>query len=268
MRSRFLVSFLAYLPCLLVCLAVVLGVSEAVLYALGPIVNRAYFGIEMAQAVSRTRILVVSGFAVAGLGAGLIVRAESPGYGIFAAALLTTPLAVVLRFVTPRQEPSRPNGVKMRLSAHVALVRSNSTFRGALVIAAVTALFIAPVTTMIIPIADSLHQISVVTGAGALIASQAIGSLAAPKLIQLWTVPPRGSNLRAATIGTLVVGVTLILFAIANFALSGSVELLVWVLVSFAFGAGLGVCSSSGIGAVVDSVSPSQSVEAVGPAAS
>lgn len=249
---------------IVVCLAVVLGVMEAFFYVLGPIVNRAYFGIEMAQAYSRSRVLVVLGFAAAGLFAGVVIRPESPGYGIFAAALLTSPLAIVLWFAQPRQEPTRSEGVGMPLSAQIMLVRTNARLRGTLIIAVAAALFVYPVATLIIPITDSLHEVAAITGAGVLLASQALGALATPKLIQWWTKPPNGSNLQAAITGTFVVGVALILFAVANIALTSSVELAVWSVIGFVFGAGVGVCSSSGIGAAVDSVNESQSVIAVG----
>ncbi len=251
------------LPIVIV-LAVTLGVWEAFFYSLGPIVARSYFGIEMAQAYSRTRILVVLGFALAGFSAGWVIHAESPGYGIAAAVVLTTPLAIVLWCAKPAQEPTREDGIGMSPSAQLALVRTNERLRNALIVAVAAALFIYPMATLIIPITNSLHEVSVITGAGALLASQALGSLAAPGLIRRWTTPPQGSNLQAAIKGTFMVGGALILFALANLALSSTVELAVWGIVGLVFGAGLGVASSAGVGAVTDSVSAGQAVEAVG----
>ena len=108
------------------------------------------------------------------------------------------------------------------------------TLRRTTAVGCVTMLFIAPLTSLVVPVAQDLRQQPLVAGAGLLMAAFAAGQFLSPRLVRLLS---RGrDDLHGAIAADLGAGVVLVLLGAVSLVVSRRAELLAWLVVGVAFG--------------------------------
>jgi hypothetical protein len=114
-------------------------------------------------------------------------------------------------------------------------VRDNRALRRAAILGCGVALFAAPMSSLIVPIADALRQSPLIPGAGLLMAAMAVGELFAPVVVS--KLQPNRTSLRAAALAAVLCACFLAAYGVASLVFSKQPELIVWVIVGVGFGA-------------------------------
>ncbi len=223
------------LPVLL-CFAPLFGFTAGISGVLAPIFSKAYIaGKDMAGAYARMSVISGIAWAIGSAVGGFILNESHPGFGIVTKAFFGVPFFILLLKVRPAAEPATPKASKRAFAEMRDRLRSNAQLRRATVLRCGTALFAAPLASLIVPIVDALRQTPLLPGAGIVVAAMAFGQLGSPWLVGRLSRNGR-PQIAAASIAALGSAAVLVLYGVASALISKRPELLAWCLIGLAFG--------------------------------
>lgn len=232
--------------------------------ALGPItpsVNRAYLAPGQGMAKSVARAKVWSGLGAmfgAGLG-GLLLSIGVFAWGLILNAALSVPLVLVTLLSAPRveiPEPRASNGIWHELRTSV---RSNRRLRLVIFQGCLTMLLIAPMTSLVVPIARSLRHEPLVAGSGLLLAAISAGALMTVQVTG--RLSRHRTDLEAAVLSGAVAALVLVVLAVSGLMTAARPELAVWAIAGVGFGMFRYSARALTVGATADAVPPGQQTQ-------
>lgn len=235
--------------------APVFGATSGVSTVLLPSMSRAYLtSDDTAHAYARVSVATGSAWFVAGIAGGVLLSHVPFAWGLVLKAPLTVGLIVTVTRVRPRNEPGVPwvPGRPWRDAAQA--LRESRVLGLTAAVGAVAMVFLAPITSLVVPIAEDLRQSPEVAGAGLLMAAFAVGEIATPRVVRRLT--RRRAVLPAAAEATALAGVSLVVLGIVSLVLRQEIELVAWLVVGVAFGALRFAARSLAAGAAADSGRP------------
>ncbi len=225
-----------------------------------PLISSAFLtGKGLAVAHSYQGLIGGVAFMVGALGGGVLVDRSGPGWAMVVNGVLSVPIAVVCWFGRPAREP-RPARVDQSGLADIRrLLADRPALRRALALAAGAVACLGPMSSMAVPVTSALRPVGGAvaqggaTAAGLFMAAMAAGRIGSPRLVD--SVGDRLGTMAAALAVDAAAGLVLVLFAVVSWILTGSPELVAWVVVGAVFGltrfAGRSLCVGA-IGEAVD----------------
>jgi MFS family permease len=224
------------MPVLLVA-APVFGITGGLSTVLRPILATSYLSGSGGTAEAFARLSVVSGigWAVGSLGGGVLLSSVALGWGLVLNGLTIIPLVATVARTTPATEPSTPRATDRPWRTAWSALAGSRTLRWTAVLGASSLLFLAPITSLVVPIAQDLRQSPLVAGAGLLMAAFSIGEFLSP--ITVRRLRTGRHDLPAGAIAGAIAGATLLVLGVVSAVLVDRLELLVWLVVGVAFGA-------------------------------
>lgn len=231
-----LVLGLETMPVLL-CAAPVFGITGGLSTVLRPILATSYLSDSAGTAEAFARLSVVSGigWAIGSLGGGFLLSNIALGWGLVLNGLSILPLVATVGRAAPAVEPSTPRASDRPWRTAWSALAGGPTLRWTALLGASSLVFLAPITSLVVPIAQDLRQSPLVAGAGLLMAAFSIGELLSP--IAVRRLRPGRQDLPAGAIAGVIAGVMLLLLGGVSAVLVDRLELLVWLVVGVAFGA-------------------------------
>lgn len=232
------VGLLMGLPTMAVLLAAapIFGATGGIAVVLLPLVSRAYLASADGTSTAVARVSVVSGVAWAAGSAlgGALLTVVPLGWGLVLDGLMSLPLVALVRFrrppvepVTPRQTPRPWHEVRERLTR-------NARVRQAALVGVACLFFLAPVSSLVVPIAQQLHE-GAITGAAVLMVAFALGEFASPQVVE--RMFRRRSDLPGSSLALAMAGLILVALAAVSLVFAGRGELVAWLVVGVLFGA-------------------------------
>ena len=224
------------MPVLLVA-APVFGITGGLSTVLRPILATSYLSGSGGTAEAFARLSVVSGigWAVGSLGGGVLLSSVALGWGLVLNGLTIIPLVATVARTTPATEPSTPRATYRPWRTAWSALAGSRTLRWTAVLGASSLLFLAPITSLVVPIAQDLRQSPLVAGAGLLMAAFSIGEFLSPVTVR--RLRTGRHDLPAGAIAGAIAGATLLVLGVVSAVLVDRLELLVWLVVGVAFGA-------------------------------
>ena len=237
----------------------VLGVVMAATTVIKPFYSRVFLG-GAGMSVSYAKQSLVSGVAwVAGaLIGGVLIAGFGAGWPIILNAALFLPLAFTIARTTAADEPEMSARDDRGHRSAFAHLRGNPGIREAMLVAALAVLLVGPMTSMVVPLVDSLPDFPA-AGAGLLMAAIGLGRIATPTFVS--RLGRRWTSIDAALIVNGLSGVVLIVLAAVSTVIAGGPEVAIWCLLGAGFGAGRFSGRAFSMGAAVDSGDDEQRVE-------
>ncbi len=216
-------------------MAPVLGALTALAAVLAPIVYKAYLSsADVASAVATMSVVKGGAFALGALAGGLLLVVGAEAWGLIVVGLTKIPLILLLHRCAPTSalaEPRDPGNpwrdIRHGLATSVQLRRGTFLACGA-------ALFLSPVTILVVPITQSLRQEPLYQGAGLLMTAFAVGQILSPRVARRLR---RGrALLRASMFASLSSGIFLFALGATSVLISFRIELLAWIVLAIGFG--------------------------------
>ncbi|MFZ4517682.1 MAG: MFS transporter [Microthrixaceae bacterium] len=220
----------------LVIAAPFLGLPMGATGVVTPLLTKAYLDTgNMSAAYARVSVYSGVAWGVGALGGGYLLGVVPLGWGLVLNGALTVPLVwFTERHPPPAElaEPPRP-GRPWR-DIRTSLAESRTLRLVALLGCAVT-VFVAPLSSLIVPITQDLRHQPLLVGAGLLLAAMAAGEFMSPRVVG---VVVRGrSELTASALAAVGAGLSLVVFSVTALLLTDRTELGTWALIGIAFGA-------------------------------
>jgi len=212
------------------------GATSGVSAVLRPLLSKAYFASEN-TAHSYAIVSVASGvaWAAGGLAGGALLSHVEFGWGLVINAVLSAGLIYTAARIAPATEPGPPRVPGRPWHDAWKALSDNRALRWSAALGAMSMVLLAPATSLVVPIAESLRQKPQVAGAGYLMASFALGELATPWIVKVFS--RRSANLAAGAFSAGIAGLTLVTLGVASLVFSRRVELAVWLVIGVTFGA-------------------------------
>lgn len=236
------------------------GAFGGVAAVLIPGLTRAYLqGMSLARAYSVRAVASGFGAALGALTGATVIWATAPGWGLVGNAVLSTPLGLLVLLRPPADgfPPVKRAGGAWR-KPWQELSRSRP-LRHLAVLAAAVAIFVVPMMSMIVPIAQALRQSPLIPGAGIVLAGVALGRLGTPAIVDRLQ---RGhDDFTSSLIAITATGTLMLALAVSSIALTGRVELVVWAAVALALGATRFASRSLTLGAADGLLGPGRGLE-------
>lgn len=238
----------------MVLLAIAVGAPGALCSVYQPIiVRRVVSGDSLAVAHAYQGIAGSIGWMLGSIAGGLIADLGTMSAVFLLGGLLHLPVVIVgLR--TARGEAPEPRDPAASdepvLKTTLAELRRTPALRKVGLLVAGMTIFIAPMTSMAVPIASELRPPApqlIVTGAGLLMAAFSLGRLLAPIVVR--RLGTHYEPVTASALAGLGAGLFLVLFALASAARGGTRELTDWCVLGLAFGILLYGAKSLSVGA-------------------
>ena len=222
------------MPVLLVA-APLFGVTGGVSVVLRPVLAKSYLA-SGGTADAFARVSVVSGasWMVGALGGGLLLSNVALGWGLVLNGVLTSVLVLTVRRVTPAVDPAEPRRADHPWRDMRDALGVSRTLRWTTALGCTITLFISPMTSLVVPIAQDLRQKPLLAGAGLLMSAFAAGEFLSPRLVRL--LSRQREDLPAATVATTGAGLMLLLLGAVSLVVSDQPELLAWLVVGVLFG--------------------------------
>lgn len=216
--------------------AVPLGLVAGLSAVLRPIMAKSYLGAgNTAQAFAWMSVSTGMAWAAGALLGGWLLSAVALEWGLIIAGALSVALARTAHQVAPVVEPARPAVVARPWHEARWALQGSAVLRWSAALGAVAMLFLAPTTSLVVPIAQALGHTPNVTSAGYLMAAFSIGELCSPPVVR--RMRSRRPDVPAACRATVLAGATLVVLAGASALLARRIELAAWVVIGIAFGA-------------------------------
>ncbi len=212
------------------------GAFGGVAAVLTPGVTHAYLGgTSLARAYSVRAVASGFGAVVGALTAATVISATQPGWGLIGNAVLSVPLGLLVLCRPPADGfPAVKQDGRGWRAPWLDLARSRPLRRIAGLSAAV-AICVAPMISMIVPIAQSLRQSPLIPGAGIVLAGVALGRLATPTIVT--RLRSGRDDLAASLLAITATGSFMLALALSSMMLTGRVELVVWAVIAMGIGA-------------------------------
>jgi len=199
------------------------GALTGVAAVLVPGVTRTYLrSTSLARAYSIRAVASGFGAAIGALTGAMVIYATAPGWGLIGNAVLSTPLGLLVLFRPPQADfpPVRRSGGSWR--APWRDLAHSRPLRRVAVLAAAVAIFVIPMISMIVPIAQALRQSPLIPGAGIVLAGVALGRLGTPAIVNRLQ---RGrDDLTASLVAITGTGVLILAIAVSSLMLTARVE--------------------------------------------
>ncbi|MFN8124976.1 MAG: MFS transporter [Candidatus Nanopelagicales bacterium] len=194
----------------LICVTPFLGLFGGIGHVAAPMVSRAYYGEGMAQAQARSSTATGLAWVIGAIGGAWIIDRIGPGSAYFADAVLTLPLIAVLVMLAPNAPFGKVASIKRPWHDMFRQLRSNPRLRRAAGLGLATAVFVAPLVSMVVPLTRSMdHYLAL--HAGIVIAFISLGEIFAPLVVR--RIGRRWGALRSASAAYLGAGVLLMAIA-------------------------------------------------------
>lgn len=223
-----------------------------------PLVTRAYVDSpNMSAAYARVSVYSGVAWGLGALGGGYLLSAVPLGWGLLLNGALTLPLVVSTRRTEPPTalaEPPRSD--RPWRDIRTSLAESRDLRLAALLGCAVT-VFVAPLSSLIVPITQDLRHEPLLVGAGLLLAAMAAGEFLSPRVVAL--VVRGRSELAASADAAFGAGITLLAFSLSALVLTDAAELVAWVVIGVGFGATRYASRALTVGAATESRGPAHS---------
>jgi len=221
----------------LLCAAPVFGITGGLSTVLRPILTTSYLGASGGTATAFARLSVASGvgWAIGSLGGGVLLSSIALGWGLVINGLSIVPLVATVRSSAPAAEPSTPRASDRPWRTAWSALAGSSTLRWTAALGASSLVFLAPITSLVVPIAQDLRQNPLVAGAGLLMAAFSIGEFLSP--IAVRRLGPGREDLRAGAVAGAIAGAALLVIGLVSAVLVDRLELLVWLVIGVGFGA-------------------------------
>lgn len=238
------------------------GTFGGVAVVLTPGLTHAYLGgTSLAHAYSVRSVATGFGAAVGALSAAAVISATEPGWGLIGNAVLSVPLGLLVL--------CRPPGagfpeVKQDGRGWRALWRDlarNRSLRRAAGLSAAVVIFVVPMISMIVPIAQSLRQSPLIPGAGIVLAGVALGRLATPTIVT--RLRNGRDDLMASLRAITATAAFMLALAVSSMLLTGRVELVVWAVIAMGIGATRFASRSLTLGAADSSLGAGRGLEGI-----
>lgn len=211
-----------------------LGALNGLTRALFPPTMRAYLAGDLATA--ETKSSVSSGFAwvLGALGGAVIIDQVGPAAAFAADALLTLPLAVVILAVAPATDITAPRALPHPWRSVVSSLRSNGRLVRASLLGVATAILIAPLGSLVVPLTREMdHDLAI--HAGIILACIAAGAMLSP--LPLRALGTRWGPLRASAGSYALAGVALLVISLVAVWLSHTPQLVAFGAFGVVYGA-------------------------------
>ena len=216
--------------------ALPIGVTSGMLVVLRPILSKAYLtAVRTSGAVARTAIVAGVAWSIGSLVGGQVLSHIALAWGLVINGALSAPFVLAVIRRTPTVEPAAPPPTGRPWRTAWSALSANRILRLSALLSAVAMLCLAPVTTLVVPIAQDLRQSPLVVGAGLLMTSFALGELCSPPLVRRLGIARH--DLPAGAIAASLAGLALVALAVASAILGHRIELLAWLAIGLAFGA-------------------------------
>ncbi len=243
------------------------GVFVGQALVLNPLFARRTMGAAgMARTYARLSVVGGLAWALGALAGGWITERTASGWGLIAMGIAAIPLALVVihgtgdkaakdqEAVTGASNQSEglsksrgPNGLR---SSWVTL-RANPALLNITVFAAVIAICISPLVSLIVPIAEELYPREFIASASIMMAGLSLGEMLTPTIVNV--LKKWFDDQRAAAVAALACGLLLIVFSLDALIFTGNVELAFWILLSLAFGGARYASRALALGAAASS---------------
>jgi len=222
------------MPVLLVA-APVFGVTGGVSVVLRPVLAKSYLT-SGGTADAFARVSVVSGAAwmVGALGGGLLLSNVALGWGLVLNGLLSSVLVLTVQRVAPTVAPAEPRRADHPWRDMRDALGASRTLRWTTALGCTITLFVSPMTSLVVPIAQDLRRTPLLAGSGLLMSAFAAGEFLSPRLVRL--LSRHRKDLPAATIATTGAGLALLLLGAVSLVVTDQPELLAWMVVGVLFG--------------------------------
>ena len=238
------------------------GVFGGVAAVLTPGVTHAYLGgTSLARAYSVRAVASGFGAVLGALTAATVISATQPGWGLIGNAVLSVPLGLLVLCRPPAVGfPAVNHDGRGWRAPWLDLARSRPLRRTAGLSAAV-AICVAPMISMIVPIAQSLRQSPLIPGAGIVLAGVALGRLATPTIVT--RLRNGRDDLAASLLAITATSSFMLALAVSSMMLTGRVELVVWAVIAMGIGATRFASRSLTLGAANSSLGAGRGLQGI-----
>ncbi len=231
------------------------GIMNAAFVIEAPLLARTFLS-KHSMAGANARVSVARGIACAlgSLGAGLLINVAGAGWALICRALLSFPLLLLIRDCT--SSPVLAASAQVESPTPEETVRpagaASPALRRPVLLAIMLTVTTAPLIAMIVPIAQSLRQAPLVTGASIMMAAISAGALLAPFFVSRFERRQHrgGDPISAALV---VTGLAVLALGIVSLVVTRRAELVAWVVVGLVFGGSESASHSTLLGEVVAS---------------
>lgn len=212
------------------------GISAGVAAIVSPTLGKAYLRAAH-TAHSAARMAVVGGvaWAAGALAGGALLNHVVFGWGVLLNGILTGVLVVTVTRIAPPTEPHAQRAVDHPWRSVIGVLRSDRVVALTSIQVVLTMLFIAPLVSLTVPIADGLRDESLVILGSLLMAAIGTGNLLAPWVVHRETA--RHPALSGAARTAVAAGGTMVVLGVVSLVLTRRIELATWVVIGIAFGA-------------------------------
>jgi len=222
-------------------------------------ISKAYFASETtAHAYALLSVVSAIAFGVGGLVAGVTLTHIAPAWGLVIDAVLTAVLAITVAVAAPPVEPAVPRRPDRPFHNVWRALATNRRLRWTTVLGASSAFFLAPVLTLVVPLAEDLQHKPSGAGAGLLLSAFAVGGLLTPTLVK--AAVHRATSLLAGEVTGALAGATLIVLGSVSLVPDFEVDLIAWVGIGIAFGAFWSATKALVHGAAAEAGAPEDAV--------
>lgn len=228
------------------------GAFGGLSHIVSPLVLRAYAaGEDLASAEANLSLTTGAAWVVGAFAGGWLLDSIGAPAALTLDVVLTVPLIAFVGWWPPAQQPATPHVNHQPWRSLVRSLVASKKLRTASALGVASALFIAPLTTMLVPITRGLqHDLAV--HAAVLLASLAIGEMLAPVAVK--RLKRTGTSIRPSALALFLGGVVLVLVALLVSALDGGAELVAVAAFLIVFGAVTYSASSFLIAGAADSI--------------
>lgn len=255
------VALLAGAPTMVVLLiaAPVFGVTAGLTVVPLPILDKSYLSAAPDTSRAYAVMAVVGGVAwgIGSLVGGVLLVFVPLGWGLVINGLLSAALIVPIFLVPPAAEPATPREQGNPWRAAWTLLATDALLRRATVVAGAAMLFLAPIASLVVPIAQDLRQTPLVSGAAALMLAFSVGRLFSPGVVKRLT--RRWPDLPAASVAAIGAGAALAVLGLVSVFVTGKAELVIWLVIGLAFSAARYAGKALVVGSAADSGAPEDS---------
>ena len=231
-----------------------IGVLIAIRMSCTPLLGRAILSPDSPVMWSRRQRVRAPAAALGAVIGGLLVSSEAiSGFGLMLGGLMSIPLALVAASTNADHiTPPVMNRRRYNLFTELKAMWGQVPIRVGCCVAVVGSFVLTPLHTMIVPILAELDRDRLWQGAGLILASLQLGSMGTKFVLNKLRRIRQVSNGQIATSAMAVSGALMFSFTVATSSRLGSLELVMWILISGGVALFRGVVNATQVGVFID----------------
>jgi len=203
---------------------------------LSPVIYKAYLSSsDMTQVMARMTVVKGVAVAVGALAGGVFISSGTEAFGLLVAGLLRFPLALFALRIAPALSIADPLQTPTPWGDIVTSLKESPALRRATFLACGVAMFVAPLSSLVVPLTQAFRREPLLQGAGLLMATIAIGELLSPIVVS--RLQAKRTRLASSALALVATGGILLALAVASMTLSNEIELVAWGILGIGFGA-------------------------------